>query len=104
MVCCRFIAFDSNLVALVGDCMQCAVLMCQTLSIFCGLGMHNCQLHKNRERLHLQLKVTLDALHFYSSANMADVENLYVRQICLQTVSDISVRFDKFSSLKVLLS
>jgi len=55
------------------------LVVCQTLSIFCGLGMHNGQLHRNRERLLVQYKVSFDSLLFYSSPLTADVEELLVR-------------------------
>ena len=60
------------------ECVRC-VWTRQTLSIFCGLGMHNCQLHKNRERLRAQLKVTSESLLFYAAPDHVSVEKLVVR-------------------------
>jgi len=51
----------------------------QTLSIFCGLGMHNCQLHKNTERLLVQYAVNHDTLLFVSSPDPLEVDELFVR-------------------------
>ena len=41
--------------------------------------MHNCQLHKFRERLRTLYKVNLETLLFYSSPDVEDVESLFVR-------------------------
>jgi len=68
------------------DCVVCMLLVCQTLSIFCGLGMHNCQLHKNRERLLIQYDVTMDALLFNLAPDPAEVESLFVRIHCLNHI------------------
>ena len=51
--------------------------------------MHNCQLHKNRERLVVQHKVTFESLLFHSSPFATDVDDLFVRlqrTLCLSHV------------------
>lgn len=51
------------------------MIFLQTFAIFCGLGVHNCQLYESV----MKLNVAFEVLAFHAMASPEDVEKLAVR-------------------------
>ena len=58
--------------------MQAFLIFFQTFAIFCGLGVHNCQLYENVCKLMARQKVAIEVLAFHAMANIDDTEKLVV--------------------------
>ena len=52
--------------------------------------MHNCQLHKNRERLLVHYRVTFESLLFHSTPYPNEIEDLFVRSFARQTLGSFT--------------
>jgi cGMP-specific 3',5'-cyclic phosphodiesterase, invertebrate len=56
-------------------------MFCQTFAIFCGLGVHNCQLHEKVDKLTARHRVTCDVLAFHATASAQETASLAVRSL-----------------------
>lgn len=79
--------FKSQVLKLIGqtfqiECMQlaysCELCFGQTFAIFCGLGVHNCQLHEKVDKLTARHKVTCEVLAYHATASAQETTSLAV--------------------------
>jgi len=56
-------------------------MLLQTFAIFCGLGVHNCQLHENIIKLNARHRVTTEVLAYHAVATAEESSKLAVRSL-----------------------